>query len=108
MILSKKSKSTPHIIGSMDVSSLYTNIPNDEGIASSLKFLIENRGNGEKPTPEALGSLLNLVLKCSNFQFNGKNFLQVGGTAMGTRVAPSYANLFITKLEEEILYNCNH
>lgn len=71
----------------MDVSSLYTNIPNDEGIAASLESFMKNRNEREKPSLESLGSLLNLVLKCNNFQFDGSNYLQVGGTAMGTRVA---------------------
>lgn len=63
--------------------------------------MINDRRAGVKPTPEALGSLLNLVLKCNDFQFKWKkNYLQVG--------APSYANLFMAKLEEEIIYNCTH
>ncbi len=39
----------------------------------------------------------------NNFNFNGKNYLQVGGTAMGTRLAPSYANIFMGRLEQKIL-----
>ena len=41
----------------------------------------------------------------NNFTFNGGNYLQVGGTAMGTRLAPSYANLFMGQLEEKLLRN---
>ena len=41
----------------------------------------------------------------NNFTFNGGNYLQVGGTAMGTRLAPSYANLFMGQLEEKFLKN---
>ena len=29
---------------------------------------------------------------------------QVSGTAMGTKLAPSYANLFMTKFEENYVY----
>jgi len=36
-----------------------------------------------------------MVLKMNDFQFKGVNFLQVGGTAMGTKVAPSYAVNFM-------------
>lgn len=36
--------------------------------------------------------LLKMVLTMNNFRFNGQNYLQVGGTAMGTRVAPTFAN----------------
>ena len=46
---------------------------------------------------------LKLVLHKNNFQFNGEHYLQIGGTAMGTKVAPSYANLFMARLEEKLL-----
>ena len=35
--------------------------------------------------------------------FNGKHYLQTRGTAIGTKMAPSYANIFMDKLEREIL-----
>ncbi len=47
--------------------------------------------------------LLTAVLHMNNFNFNGKKFLQVGVTAMGTRLAPSYANIFMGRLEPNIL-----
>ena len=46
-------------------------------------------------TQPSLVELLAQVLSLNNFQFDGQNYLQVGGTAMGTRVAPSYANIFM-------------
>ena len=39
----------------------------------------------------------------NNFSFNDKHYLQVHGTAMGTRMAPSYANLFLAKFETNAL-----
>jgi hypothetical protein len=39
------------------------------------------------------------VLTKTNFEFNGEDYLQIGGTSMGTNVAPSYAILFMDKLE---------
>ena len=36
--------------------------------------------------------------------FNQDNYLQINGTAMGTRVAPMYANLFMNSLEETYIY----
>ena len=40
-----------------------------------------------------------------NFTFNGDHFLQTGGTAMGTAVAPNYANLFMDRFETKALSN---
>ena len=48
--------------------------------------------------------MLELVLKCNNFKFNRKHFLQINGTAMGTRVAPTYANFFMAHFEEKCIY----
>ena len=38
----------------------------------------------------------------NNFSFNEEHYLQIQGTAMGTRMAPSYANLFMAKLEQDL------
>ena len=40
----------------------------------------------------------------NTFKFYGKNYLQVGGTAMGTRAAPNYAIIFMNALEEDHVY----
>ena len=44
-------------------------------------------------------TFLKLVLNSINFEFNGDHYLQIGGTAMGTALAPNYANLFIDRFE---------
>ena len=46
---------------------------------------------------------MSLVLKNNVFEFNEECYLQTQGTAMGTKMAPAYANLFMGKLEEEKL-----
>ena len=48
--------------------------------------------------------MLGLILKENSLQFNGENYLQKRGTAMGTKTAVSFANTFmaeIDKLEED-------
>ena len=86
---------------SMDVTSLYTNIPHQDGI-QACEEVWETRTNKDPPT-ETLIKLLTLVLKCNNFEFNGKHYLQVQGTAMGTKMAPAYANIFMGRLEKQLL-----
>ena len=49
-----------------------------------------------------------MVLKIYNFQSNGVNFLQVGGTAMSTNVAPSYAVNYMGSFERKHVYTYAH
>ena len=51
--------------------------------------------------PEYLVKMLKLILKCNNFTFNRKY-----RTTMGTRVAPTDANLFMAHFEETYVYKC--
>ena len=43
--------------------------------------------------------MLRLILKENSFHFNGKNYLQTHGTAMGTKMAVSFANIFMAAVE---------
>jgi hypothetical protein len=47
--------------------------------------------------------MLTLVLKNNNLTFEGNHYLQINGTAMGTKMAPPYANIFMGDLEERLL-----
>ena len=42
-----------------------------------------------------------LILNENSFQFNGKNYLQIHGTAKGTKMAVSFANIFMADLETQ-------
>ena len=80
---------------SIDVSALYTNIPQDEGIAAVREALLEKK-NSDIPA-EFIIRLLEIILKYNIFEFNSELFLQLIGTAMGTRPAVSYANIFMAR-----------
>ena len=92
------------ILCTLDVTSLYTNIPNSEGIAAVRQQLAQHRHPFENPTNHSICELLRLVLTCNNFQFDNKHYLQVGGTAMGTKLAPSFANIFMGWFEDNFVY----
>ena len=87
----------------LDVSSLYTNIPNQEGITAVADQLRKD------PTKTSISTyildLLKLVLHNMYFEFNGDYFLQTGGTAMATALGPNYANIFMDKFETRALNN---
>ena len=56
------------------------------------------------PQNNYITELLKVVLTKNHFEFNGKHYHQVSGTAMGTKLAPSYANLFMAKFEGKYVY----
>ena len=92
------------ILVTLDVSSLYTNIPHGEGLRAVAEFLAIHRSPMELPSNANIIRMSDLVLTCNNFEFNGRYFLQTSGTAMGTRVAPSYANIFMDWFERKYVY----
>ena len=93
------------LLVTLDVSSLYTNIPNIEGIEACKTLLERERPASRHPTNNSLVELLTQVLTMNNFDFDEKHYLQVGGTAMGTRVAPCYANTFMGWFEDMFVYS---
>lgn len=90
------------ILVTLDVSSLYTNIPHNEGLAACQRALDARTPPGDPPTSYLL-RMMECILTLNNFTFNGEFYLQTQGTAMGTRMAPSYANLFMSDLETRLL-----
>ena len=44
-----------------------------------------------------------MILTMNNFEFDNNYYIQLHGTAMGTRMAPAYANLFMGDLERKLL-----
>ena len=85
-------------------SSLYTNIPNDQGIQACHEGWLNRETTNPQHSPaQVLRHLLELVLKLNTFEFDTKNYLQKFGTAMGSKLAPANANAFMGKLEKFIL-----
>ena len=90
-----------HNLVTIDVSSLYTNIPHTEGILACRAALL-NRDRDD-PHTWFLLTLLRHVLTLNYFAFNGVIYHQTSGTAMGTKLAPNYANLFMGQLELDLI-----
>ena len=87
----------------MDVTSLYTKVPQEEGITTVCNAY-ECFHNNKPPIPTLfLIDMLRLILKENSFQSNGKKKNQIHGIAMGTKMPVSFANLFMAAVETEIL-----
>jgi len=83
----------------MDITSLYTVTPNGEGLLA-LKHFFDSR-TAKEPSSETLLRLAELVLTLNCFSFAGNYFNQINGVAMGTKMGPSYANLFVGYIENQ-------
>ncbi len=88
----------------LDVNALYPSIPMEDGLRQVGLRIHKYRDQYKKPSTPALIKLMRLVLEKNNFQFNGVNYLQKAGTAMGTRMAPQFANLYMAQFEEQYVY----
>ena len=87
----------------MDVTSLSTNIPRNEGIEIVSKAY-ENFYKDNPPIPtHYMGEMLRLILRENSFQFSGKHYLQSHGTARGTKTAVAFASIFMAHIERTIL-----
>ena len=80
-----------------DVKSLYTIIPNNDGL-TALKFWLERQDVVPYPVATIL-RLAELVLTMNHFEFNSEHYTQIRGVSMGTRMGPSYACLFMGWVE---------
>ena len=93
------------LLATLDVSSLYTNINNQDGLDAAKNTLARHRpGTHLKPSNSSLLKLLELVLTRTNFQFNGQNYKQISGIFMGTKTAPSYAINTMGAFESKFVY----
>ena len=89
------------LLVTIDVKSLYTNIPHTEGIAAITR-LIEETGL-DTLHKMFIYNLAHQVLTKNYFIFNGQMYRQKQGTAMGTRMAPNYAIIFMHYIQSNLL-----
>ena len=83
----------------MDITSLYSNIPHNEGLKAIQHFL---HNSSYEVDCHTILRLSELVLTLNSFSFAGEHFLQCQGVAMGTKMGPSYACLFVGFIEKQI------
>ena len=93
-------------MASLDVDSLYTNIPLNEtiGICSSLLFNENETVDGL--TKDDFVQLLKLATTESFILFNNNYYQQTDGVAMGSPLGPTLANIFLGYHENNWLNEC--
>ena len=105
LILNKQNNiNSNSLLVTLDVVSLYTNIPQEEGIDFVVEYYSENlvnqqlQNNSVKPiSPSLLKTLLQYVLNNTIFTFNNKFYSQKFGCSMGAQSSVKYANIYMYK-----------
>ena len=87
-------------MGSLDVESLFTNIPLDETIDICVNQLFENTDIVKGFTKSELKQRRSLATKKSYFIFKGLLCKQIDDVAMGSPLGPSLANAFLSYHEK--------
>ncbi|CAJ0962968.1 unnamed protein product [Ranitomeya imitator] len=92
------------LLVTLDVNNLYTSIQHTKGISATKQVLVDS--HMESTVISFLLELLKLVLTENFFIFEDTFYVQTQGSAMGSNVAPPYANCFMSVFESDYVY-CN-
>ena len=104
-ILNTTTYSSSSIIFTADVVSLYPSIDINDGLKQLHKALA--LAIIPLPTIHLILSLTQFVL-CNNYiTFGDSTWLQIKGTAMGTPLAVTFANIYLSMLEIECFTTCH-
>ena len=93
-------------MGSLDVESLFTNIPLKETINNCVSDLHNRNLYNGKLNKSDLFKLLETATSESSFIFDFLLYKQIDGVAMGSPLGPTLANAFLCHYEKEWLDNC--
>ena len=90
--------SSYRFVFTMDIKSLYTVIPNNDGFVTLRHFL-----NKLSALTQPIVHLAELVLTLKNsFTLDGSYYRQTNGVPMGIKLGPNYACLLVGQIEEQI------
>ena len=88
----------------MDVRALYSSIPHSFGIEACVIFMIENCFSSMEVSN--ITKIIDFILTHNYCELNDDSYIQTDGTAMGKKMVPIYANIFMWNFEKYFLDNC--
>ncbi|CAF5032642.1 unnamed protein product [Rotaria sp. Silwood1] len=97
----KDKKNLPGLMCSLDVSSLFTNVPLEKAISIAINKIKTFHPN-LKIDEDNLREIFYYCTKRTNFKFDNEHYDQINGVAMGSPVAPILAHLYMSELEDNI------
>ena len=92
--------------GSLDIDSLFTNVPHEETIETSTNNLLKNSNIVHGLNKSEFNDLLSLATKELYFIFNNILYKQIDGVSMRSPLGPSLANAFLAQHEQNWLESC--
>ena len=95
-----------NFMGSLDIDSLFTNIPLEETIGICTKNLFNNGGIVHDLEKSEFEDLLSVATKELYFVFNNILYKQIDRVAMGFPLRPSLANALLAHHEQNWLDSC--
>ena len=93
------------ILCTIGVVDLYPNISHEDGLVAMRKVL--DAQEDKTVLTDSLVELAECVLKNNIFELNTSFYKKLSETAIGTKMAPPYAVIFMGDLEEKILKACD-
>ena len=90
---------------SFDVKSLFTSIPLQLALQCTETAIRQSTATLPLPTEDIM-DLLNLCLASTYFQYNGKHYKQLYGTAIGSPVSVVVTEIVMQNIEERALTTC--
>ena len=94
------------IMASLDIESLFTNIPLDETLGNCIKGLFSNNDTVHNFIKEDLKEILKFASYESFFTFDSEHYSQLDGVAMGSLLGLTLANTFLCDFEKQWLSDC--
>lgn len=94
------------IMASLDVDSLFTNIPLNETIDICVQLVFKDSDTVDGLSRNDFRELLTVATTDSFILFDGQYFTQIDGVAMGSPLGPTLANIFLGHHETTWLANC--
>ena len=93
-------------MASLDVDSLFTNVPLDETLDIITNKLWDNNVKIENLSYSEIHEMLSITTKTSTILFNSNYYNQIDGVAMGSPLGPTLANAFLCSQKTIWLNEC--
>ncbi|EJY57408.1 AAEL017571-PA [Aedes aegypti] len=90
------------VLFSLDVVSLFTNVPVDFAL-ESIRLRWEEIEEHTKLDEESFTEMVKIVLDSTYFQYKGKFYKQKFGIPMGSPISPVVANIVLERIEKDAL-----